>query len=231
MEDRTIIILRAKRCLSCEPGGVCWTGGWSNSCLCCIRGANGQGWRIWNPGLFGASALEIELSTWNSPPSSVTQFCCPDFSCERSPKQTVQPVSWSWFFSTGNWGLFCEGNWRLLLQCYGIPCTQVLCWSWFIGEKWGIFSQTPVGGCTIYDAFLEAQQFLNFPLIGLLYQGRKEQGLLAWCDQSYCASVVFSANCSRIFKECIMLFAWGTVMPDDEGMFCCINEVTTFCFA
>jgi hypothetical protein len=125
MEDRTIIILRAKKCLSCEPGGVCWTGGWSNLCLRCIRGANGQGWRIWNPGLFGASALEIELSTWNSAPSSVTQFCCPDFSCERSPKQTVQPVSWSWFFSTGNWGLFCEGNWRLLLQCYGIPCTQV----------------------------------------------------------------------------------------------------------
>jgi hypothetical protein len=49
----------------------------------------------------------------------------PGFSCEKSPKQTVQPVSWSWFFSTGNWGLFCEGNWRLLLQCYGIPCTQV----------------------------------------------------------------------------------------------------------
>ncbi len=49
----------------------------------------------------------------------------PGFSCEKSPKQTVKPVSWSWFFSTGNWGLFCEGNWRLLLQCYGIPCTQV----------------------------------------------------------------------------------------------------------
>lgn len=78
MEDRTIIILRAKKCLSCEPGGVCWTGGWSNLCLCCIWGANGQGWRIWNPGLFVASALEIELNTWNSAPSSVNRFCCPD---------------------------------------------------------------------------------------------------------------------------------------------------------
>ncbi len=94
MEDRMIIILRAKKCLSCEPGGVCRTGGWSNLCLCCFRGANGQGWRIWNPGLFGASALEIELNTWNSTPLSVTQFCCPDLVfLEKSPKQTEQPVS------------------------------------------------------------------------------------------------------------------------------------------